>query len=351
MEDEKKKQIDVGEIFRRINEHKKKFSIVILSVAVVSSLLIIQVPRTYKCDVSLAPESDDLASGGSLSSLASSFGFDLGNAMPSADAIYPLLYPDLFKSNDFIVSLFDIEVTKIDGSLSTSYYDYLLNHQDYPFWAPAINWIKRQIAPAPKYSAGSGGTSSDNINPFQLTVRQDALVKSVKNSIKCDVDKKTNVISITVTDQDPLICATLADSVRQRLQNFITAYRTSKARADYKYYKDLTDNAKSEYDDAMQAYSAFCDTHKNVILQAYISQRDDLENDMQTKFSSYSALNTQLQAVKARIQEKTPAFTLLQSATVPVKPDGPKRMIFVLAMVSLTFIIMTGYYSRDMLFK
>ena len=50
-------------------------------------------------------------------------------------------------------------------------------------------------------------------------------------------------------------------------------------------------------------------------------------------------LNNQLQAAKAKIQERTPAFTMLQNASVPTKPEGPKRMIFVLVMTFLAFVV------------
>jgi uncharacterized protein involved in exopolysaccharide biosynthesis len=49
-------------------------------------------------------------------------------------------------------------------------------------------------------------------------------------------------------------------------------------------------------------------------------------------------LSTQLQAAKAKVQERTPAFTIIQGAAVPVKPTGPKRMLFVIGMVFLAFI-------------
>ena len=51
----------------------------------------------------------------------------------------------------------------------------------------------------------------------------------------------------------------------------------------------------------------------------------DLENDMQLQYNNYNALNAQVIAAKAKVQEVTPAFTPLQSATVPLGPAGPKR--------------------------
>ena len=56
---------------------------------------------------------------------------------------------------------------------------------------------------------------------------------------------------------------------------------------------------------------------------------------MQLKYTTYTTLNTQLQASKVKVQEKTPAFTVLKGADVPLKPAGPKRMRFVILMLFL----------------
>ena len=79
------------------------------------------------------------------------------------------------------------------------------------------------------------------------------------------------------------------------------------------------------------------------------THRDELENDMQLKFQTYTAMSTQLQAARAKVQERTPAFTTLRSAIVPVKPAGPKRMIFVAAMLFLTFMGTAIYILRDII--
>ena len=44
-----------------------------------------------------------------------------------------------------------------------------------------------------------------------------------------------------------------------------------------------------------------------------------------------------MQAAKAKVQERTPAFTVIKGANVPIKPSGPKRMIFVAFILLLTF--------------
>ena len=76
-----------------------------------------------------------------------------------------------------------------------------------------------------------------------------------------------------------------------------------------------------------------------------------MENDMQLKFNAYTSVNNQLQAAKAKVQEKTPAFTVLKGASVPIKPAGPKRMIFVAAMLIVTALLLSIYSLKSLILK
>ena len=50
---------------------------------------------------------------------------------------------------------------------------------------------------------------------------------------------------------------------------------------------------------------------------------------------------------RAKLQEKTPSFTTLIGATVPIKPAGPKRMLFVAFMLVLATLSYAIYILRD----
>ena len=158
----------------------------------------------------------------------------------------------------------------------------------------------------------------------------------MRDNILLKVDKKTGVITISATAQDPLIAKSLADSVRVKLQTFITDYRTNKSRIDEQYYKKLVDEAKADYERARRIYGSYADANMDVTLESFRAEQTDLENDMQLKYNTYTALMTQYQAAKAKVQERTPAFTILKGASVPIKPTGPKRMLFVAGMMLLT---------------
>ena len=331
-----KQEITPKLIIQRIKENKKLFSITVAVTFVLSCLLILCVPRSYSSSIMLAPEIN-ADPGGAIGSLAANFGIDLNN-MQTTDAITPLLYPDLADDNKFICSLFTVKVKDVDGKIDCTYYEYLRKHQKHAWWSPVFTWFRKQmkkISHDEKVSGANQGEST--FNPYWLDKEQNEIAEIIRGSISIHTDKKTGVILIAAEAQDPLICKTIADSTCAHLQAFITDYRTSKARNDVDYYSKLTEEAKDDYEKARHRYADYVDSNIGPVLERYRSKQTDLENDMQLKYSNYSTLNTQLLAAKAKVQEKTPAFAVLEGAAVPQKASKPKRMVFVLLMCFLAF--------------
>ena len=348
MEEKKELEvIDLRVVFKKIYERRRLFIKVLPIVFVLSCAFILCLPRYYQSTLSLAPEIGGTSGlGGTLGSLASSFGLDLGS-METTDAINPMLYPDLMEDNGFVVGLFDIKVKSKDGEIACSYYDYLLKHQKRPFWQYVIVWVKKLLPKDEEHVINKG----NKLNPYVLSKRQDEICKLIRDKVSISIDKKTAVISISVEAQDPLICKTVADSVKERLQTFITNYRTNKARIDEKHYKNLVDEAKADYEKARRLYGSYSDSNMDMVLESYRAKQTDLENDMQLKYNTYTTLMAQYQMAKSKVQERTPAFTLVQGAAVPIKPAGPKRMLFVAGMCVLAIVFLCLYLLRDLLIK
>ena len=339
MEEQKTKNtkvIDLRVIAKNIRDNRRLFYKVLSIVFVLSCIYIFSFPRYYSTGIKLAPEVESSGTAGALGSLASSFGLDLSE-LQTTDAITPLLYPDLMDDNGFVSKIMQIKVKSQDGEINTNYHDYLKFHQKKVWWIYPIAWLKSLL---PKEENAKGGKKA-GYDPYDLPKKENDLMTIARSNISIAIDKKSGVISIDAQAQDPLICRTLADSVKEILQVYITDYRTNKARIDYEYYKKLTADAKREYEKIRQQYASVSDASTHISLRSVELKIEDMENDMQLKLNAYTTMNAQLQAAKAKVQEKTPAFTMIKGASVPVKPAGPKRMIFVAAMMLLaTFITM-----------
>ena len=336
--------IDLREVFLKTWNHKRVFCKVLPIVFLLSCIYIFSLPRYYKSEIKLAPEIENPMDGGTIGTLASSFGIDLSN-MQATDAITPLLYPDLMEDNGFVYSLMCIKVESIDGKIKSNYHDYLKKYQKKAWWNYPIDWIKKQL-PKKQYAV----RSKTGYNPYYISEVENGIYEKARNNINITIDKKTTVITISTEAQDALICKTLADSIKEKLQKFITEYRTNKSRTDYEYYKKLTEEANQDYEKTRHQYARMSDANLDVSLRSVMLKIEDLENDMQLKYNTYTTLNNQLQAAKAKVQEKTPAFTVIKGASVPIKPAGPKRMLFVIGMLFIVSLGMSFWIVRDIFF-
>lgn len=333
--------IDLKEVIKKLKAEKKRFYYALPITFVCTYLIIFCIPRYYTSSVSMAPEPTGSmpALSGSLSSLASSFGLSSLSKMNSSDALNVDIYPDIISSYDFLAELMTIEVETKDGDVKTNYYQYLRDHQAQPWWGYIVGTVSNWFSDDEGIDSING---QEKINIFHLTKKQDALFALAQKNIACAIDKKTDIISIVVKDQDPKVCALMADSTCRKLQEFIVSYRTSKARIDYEYYQKLTEEAKKDYDKALVNFSRFSDANADLVLSSMKAKEDYLESEMQLKYNVYTAMSTQMQSAGAKLQEATPAFTVIQSASMPVKAAGPKRMLIAIAMTILVAIGLTA---------
>ncbi len=345
---EKKKiiNIDIAEVIRILLADKKKVCIYTFVSGVIGVLLAFGTPKTYKSTVVLAPEDSGSSFSGSISSLASMVGMNM-RVGQTGDAIYPEIYPELMGSTDFLVGLFPVKVKKDKTGEEYTYMDYLQNHQkaailDYPvIW---LNWLIEKLR-----SEEQAGPSLQP-DPFRLNRKEYNVMKAIGGNMECSVDKKTNVITIVVEDQDPLIAATVADSVQIHLQRAITAYRTKKAKIDQGYMEKLFVEAQQQYSEASRAYASYVDANQNLLLQSYRQKEEELENELQLKYNIYQQVVQQLQLAKAKVQERTPAFTIIQSASVPIKHSSRPKIVTLIIWMILGFMLrsaMLAWRNRE----
>ena len=107
--------------------------------------------------------------------------------------------------------------------------------------------------------------------------------------------------------------------------------------------EQLRDEAERTYKRNLDKYTAYADANRGVVLQIYKSQMDELKNATQTSYNIYNQLVQQVELARSKVLERTPAFTVIQNATVPVLPAGPKRSLIVIMFCFLTFLGTTCY--------
>lgn len=337
-------EIDLLELAMKLWHRKKKIGLWCLIGAVIGLVVAFSIPREYTTDVKLAPEaSNGQKMSGSLGAMAAMVGIG-GSAQSGGDAVNPMLYPDVVSSVPFIVGLFDVPVEDIDGEKKITVREYVEDDLRAPWWSAIMKFPFKLLGMIT--SIGKDKEEDDPnkaIDTFQLTQKEDAVVKALQARINASVDTKTSVITISVMMQDPLVSATLADTVVSRLQEYITDYRTNKARKDLEYAELLNREAQDNYYKAQQKYADYLDRNNGLIAHSAMTTRERLQNESTLAFNLYNQTAQQVQVAKAKVQEQTPVYATVTPATVPIKPSAPRKPLILVGFVFLAFVASSAW--------
>ena len=224
-------EIDLVELAQKVWAEKKLLFKVCGIAAVVGLVVAFSIPKEYSTTVKMVHESGGKSGLSGMGALASMAGINVG-AGGDGDALSPDLYPDIINSIPFVTELFDVQVVDQKGKIDTTLYAYLDEYQKGPWWGTITSAPFKLLGWTLSLFKDNAELEESQLNTFQLTQDESNIANALSSRIALSADKKTGTITMNVTMQDPLISATLADTVTQRLQQYITNYRTNKARHD-----------------------------------------------------------------------------------------------------------------------
>ena len=339
--DDDELQIDWMGILRQILAIRKTLYKAAGIGLILGILIALGTPKQYTVSITLSPEMGSGKSGNGLASMAASFlGGSVGTDSP--DALNATLAPDIVTSTPFLLELFDARVVSQDKKIDTTFTAYLDEQKSswagYVLKLPgmAVGGIKSLFTDEEEEK-----TTTVQEGAIELNEKDAAKLGGLRKQISAEVDKKTSITTLTVTLQDPKVTATIADSVVSKLQQYITTYRTSKAKEDCQYLEKLYKERQQEYYDAQQRYARYVDANSNVVFQSTMAERERLQNDMNLAYQVYSQVAQQLQVARAKVQEEKPVFAVVEPAVVPLNPSGPSRKVIVIGFVFLA-VALTG---------
>ena len=334
-------EIDLLELAMKLWHQKKKICLWCFIGAIIGLVVAFSIPREYTTGVKLAPElGSNQKMSGSLGAMAAMVGIG-GGAQSGSDAVNPMLYPDVVSSVPFLVGLFNVPVEDIDGERKTTLREYVEEDMRAPWWSAVMSFPFKVLGMILSSDEEEG--EEKPTDTFKLTKQEDKVVKALQARISASVDTKTSVITISVMMQDPLISATLADTVVSRLQEYITDYRTNKARKDLEYAELLNKEAQDNYYKAQQKYADYLDRNNGLIAHSAMTTRERLQNEATLAFNLYNQTAQQVQMAKAKVQENTPVYATVTPATVPIKPSAPRKPLILVGFVFLAFVACSAW--------
>lgn len=220
------------------------------------------------------------------------------------------LYEILKKYNNS-VDLYNTEITSTElyGEIlkTKDFYDYLLTEK-----VKTINDKKISFKSYCDYNLqnknsffGNGNSDSTANSKMKHYSIQDIQKRIVVNAVK-----KNSIILVAVKMPDPSVAADIANSTITYLIDYITKYRTEKARQELQFIENLQ---KKNLEDS--------------------SKNEAFTKEMQNNLSASTI------QMKIKIQEDTPIFQVLEKAQIPVMSSNTPPYLILTALIFIGFVV------------
>ena len=296
------------------------------SVAVVVAIVIgISSPNRYAAEITIVDENTEMDI---------SVGKDPMSAWlpkdPSIDKGIndPEIYSQIIEAPEFDKA---IAKTHIPTYGNIDYYHYLLKNHKEAWWNKALHLIENLLG-------------DENEEEYIYGV--------INDNIKYKVSAKYQTVMLQVTDNDPEVAVVIVEAVHKYLHEQVVSYKQ-------RFTDKLTLNALNQraetgrrYHEAFDQYASYADANQDAILAGQQTELDNLRKEVSDAFSRYNYACQQYYHFLARSQSAQQPFTVLKDVTTPVKPYSPNTIIWVLALLTIAFIITTWWVlSRTYKFR
>ena len=326
-------EINFREIINFFKDNWKRAVVWGIIGGVIGTIYAFTAQKEFDAKAQLLPElqsSSSIGKLGGLGALAGLAGIDISQ-MGSTEAIRPDLYPNILQSLPFALHLLQQPVysSELGKTLTLEAYFEEKNRS----WLSDLigNDDKAEVKPPldPKHSSQA----------VEITKKKEALVKELSARIVTSFDRKTGVITVSSRMPDPVVAAAVTNISLQYLKEYVTTYRTDKARKQVGFLSEQLAEAKRRYQGAENNLAAYRDRNRYLALNTAKIEEQRLQADFLLAQSVYNDLSKQYEQAKIRVEEETPVFKILEPARIPLKKSEPKRLTLMVAFAFLGAVL------------
>ncbi|MCP4582574.1 MAG: hypothetical protein GY839_13275 [candidate division Zixibacteria bacterium] len=268
--------------------HKFKFvALFSIGCAMCSALIIVIIPNKYTARSTILPTVNNLQSGGMLSLPdgipgMEMMGINLGQNSPS------ILYPEILASRMLAEKVLrtDYKYSRADKSVNHSLYEYF-----------------------------------ETDNP-------DIAYESLRKITSVAHDKKTGIVTVSVTTKDPQLSALAANSFINNLDDFNKHQRQSGAGLNRAFIEKRIDETSHELRLAEENLKQFRENNLNYYSSTdpeLLMMHDRLLREVEVKNQVYLTLTQQYEIESIQAKKELPIIQVLDEAKPPSRKSGPAR--------------------------
>lgn len=354
-EESSRDEIDLIWLFLIFWKKRKVIYITIALFFLIGAVKVFVSQEEFIAEVKLIPETGQQSSLSGLTGLARQFGVANVTRAPE-EGIPSKYYPDIISSLPLLLPLLEYEIYVSEADKNKSVYDYFIDHQSrslfittlrkYTIRLPftIIGWFSSQPEKV-EVSAASKSFQQHTNQVISLTNREWSVIRRLQSRIQVEVGRESGIVRLTAKFPDPAIAAEIANKVTSLLSDYITEYRTEKARIDMDFVQERHDDAKKRFELSQERLARFRDENRGQLTEMARTQEQRLSSEYDLAFNVYNAVSSKLEEARIKVQEETPVVKILEPAAVPNQSSEPK-----IGLTLIVFFILGGISGSMLIF-
>lgn len=175
-----------------------------------------------------------------------------------------------------------------------------------------------------------------------LSEEEEQALRSVSDLLSTSIDQENGLMTISITTQDPMLSAGIAESFANHLVDRVRTMRTQKARQNLEFIEERFEEAQEELQEIEEDMARFLDRNRNIGTAQLENERDRLQRQVSFAEQLYSEIQTQRTQAELELQRNEPVITVLEEPVPSLRPSGPRRTLIVLLSIILGGFIGVG---------
>jgi hypothetical protein len=162
-------------------------------------------------------------------------------------------------------------------------------------------------------------------------------------------DKKTGILLVSARMPDSYAAADLVRVASDHLMRRIIKYDSQKASEAFRFLDEEYQKAKDRYENAQRNLAEYSDRNRAQVSATAQINRDRLQREYDIAFEIYGQFSREREQARIKMNQDTPAFTILEQITVPNRKSSPRRWSILLissflgTLTALTILFIRRY--------
>lgn len=346
-------EIDIYEILFTLWKGRKRLIFAAIISAVIGAFVAFTSPVKYTAKCVIFPQVSS-KTGGSLSSLASMAGLNLGGADLNG-GLPPEVYSKILMSRPFIQDIMNTPISiEAESKKKIPLYEYYSDekYQSFDIWKVAKKYtiglpaliIGKEEEVTDEIDMSLTKYLEDSTSVIRVSRKEQEIYDAISSAIQYDYNTKEGLLNLSYIFPEPVAAAQICENLQRTLERYVVNYKVEKVRENLAQVERSFAKARIDFFRLQAEWANFQDSNRGLVTATARAQETRIRGDYDIAYAIYNELATQREQLQVQLKEQKPVLSVIDPVVVPLEKSAPRRGI-ILAGFLLLGVIVTAVWT------